>query len=76
MKSVMNYINRHSVADIVGNDRTRKYISQVLFYICLAVYMTASLLQYTSIKSGYSDFNKLLTQIIGYCVYVAILNVI
>lgn len=76
MKSVMNYINRHSVADIVGNDRTRKYISQVLFYICLAVYMTASLLQYTSIKSGYPDFNKLLTQIIGYCVYVAIVNVI
>ena len=53
----MNYINRHSLADIVGNDRTRKYISQVLFYICLAVYMTASLLQYTSIKSGYPDFN-------------------
>lgn len=76
MNGLVNAINRYSVADIIGDARARRRISRVVFYICLAVYMTASLLQYTSIKTSYPEFNKVLTQITWYCVYAAIANII
>lgn len=76
MKGFLTNINQHTVVDIIRNDRIRKLISQIVFYITFCVYMVASLLQYTSIKSGYPDFNKILTQITWICVYVAIANAI
>lgn len=76
MTAFLRNLKDNTIAGIVGDDNARKKISQIVFYITFSIYMVASLLQYTSIKSGYPEFNKVLTKIIWYCVYIAIVNVI
>lgn len=76
MTRLLTDMNNHTAVDILKDDGCRKRISQVLFYLTFFVYMAASLLQYTSIKSGYPDFNKILTKLIWLCVYLAVANAV
>lgn len=76
MASLLTEMNHHTSADILKDDHRRKCISQILFYLGFSVYMVASLLQYTSIKTDYPDLNKVLTELTWICVYTAIANAV
>jgi hypothetical protein len=76
MARLLTYMNRHTSADLFKDDRMRGRVSQVLFGLTFFVYMTASLLQYTSVKTDYPDLNSALTALTWICVYLAVANAV